>query len=112
MVVVPSSSCTHQTWLVIVQAKFDGTEDNHVESTTLISEVGVPTKSCQTSLDSESNHLDLDLTSANLSITSHLGVGGVRTASGSKVAGWIFSIFVGRSSLRHGKGSMASLSTC
>lgn len=52
-----------------------------------------PTKSCQTSLDSESNHLDLDLTSANLSITSHLGVGGVRTASGSKVVGWIFSIF-------------------
>lgn len=41
VVVVPSSPCTHQTWLVIVQAKFDGTEDNHVESTTLILEVGV-----------------------------------------------------------------------
>lgn len=58
-----------------------------------------PTKSCQTSLDSESNHLDLDLTSANLSITSHLGVGGVRTASGSKVVGWIFPVSVGHSSL-------------
>ena len=43
-----------------------------------------------------SNRLDLDLTSANLSITSHLGVGGVRTASGSEVVGWIFSVF-GRS---------------